>query len=116
MLTVAPGQTDPERLLELARELAGQGRYGEAVHQVVLAALSTTERAGLVRFRSGLTLQDYLRALASSRPVAWNSLKRMARVFEPVFFGNHAASREMVEQVLEDYTEGFEAIDAPHPN
>jgi hypothetical protein len=107
----APGGQPPDVYVAHARKLAAAGNYREAIAHLVLGAMSRTERAGWVRFRRGLTVRDYLRAL---KPYAGQhaAFRTMVRVFEPVSFGRREPTPAMFEQSLAGYEAGF-ATDPP---
>jgi hypothetical protein len=105
-LETAPGGQPPDVYVAQARKLAAAGHYREAIAQLVLGAMSRTERAGWVRFRRGLTVRDYLRAL---QPHAGQhaAFRAMVRVFEPVSFGRREPTSALFEQSLAGYESGF---------
>ena len=114
-LDQAPGEIPADVYLARARELAAAGRYREAVAQLLLGAMSQIERAGLIRFRRGLTYRDYLRAVRP-RNDAYDSFRAMVRVYEPIGFGRRDASRAHFETTLNGYETGFGATLAKTEN
>ena len=102
----APGDLPADIYLAQARTLADQGRFREAVVQLVFGAMSRAERAGWVRFRRGLTVRDYLRGI-QNHPAAYQGFRTMVRVFEPVTFGRREPRQEHYDQSLKGYEMGF---------
>jgi hypothetical protein len=102
----APGDFPADVYVAQALRLAEEGRYKEAVVQLVLGAMSRVERAGWVRFRRGMTVRDYLRGI-DNRPAAHQGFHSMIRVFEPVAFGRREPTRLHFDQSLKGYELGF---------
>lgn len=102
----APGDFPADVYVAQALRLAEEGRYREAVVQLVLGAMSRVERAGWVRFRRGMTVRDYLRSLYD-HPAAHQGFHSIVRVFEPVTFGRREPTREHFDQSLKGYELGF---------
>lgn len=101
-----PGELPGDVYADRARQLAREGKYREAVAQLMLGAMSFVERSGLIRFRKGLTQRDYLRAVGRRKP-SGECYKQMLRIYEPLGFGRRAAQRQHFEASLESYTAGF---------
>ncbi len=102
----APGDVPADIYVAQARMLAEQGRYREAVVQLLLGAMSQVERAGWVRFRRGMTVRDYLKAVRGHRG-AYQGLHAIVRVFEPLTFGRRAPTQDHFEKSLKGYETGF---------
>lgn len=102
----APGDFPADVYVTQALRLAEEGRYREAVVQLVLGAMSRVERAGWVRFRRGMTVRDYLRSLYE-HPAAHQGFHAIVRVFEPVTFGRREPTRAHFDQSLKGYELGF---------
>lgn len=102
----APGELPADVYITKAREFAAAGKYREAVAQLLLGAMSNIERAGLIRYRKGLTHRDYARAVRSDAKI-FKSMKAMVRVYEPLGFGRRVASQQHFEQTLSGYQAGF---------
>jgi hypothetical protein len=102
----APGNLPADVYLGQARKLAEQGRYREAVVQLLLGAMSRVERAGWVRFRQGMTVRDYLRGIHQF-PAAHQGFRSIIRVFEPLAFGRREPTLAHFEQSLQGYEAGF---------
>lgn len=104
----APGDLPADVYVARARELAQAGEYREAVAQLLLGAMSHIERAGLIHYRRGLTLRDYLRAARRAK-LQFAGMKSMVRVYEPLGFGRRDATREHFDTSLAGYEQGFRA-------
>jgi hypothetical protein len=100
-----PGDTPAEVYLAHARRLAAEGRFREAIAQLLLGAMSDIERSGLIRFRRGLTYRDYFRALRG-RPQqeAWRTI---VSIYEPICFGRRIASADHFQRSLAQFEAGF---------
>lgn len=102
----APGELPADVYITHARKLAEQGQYREAVVQLLLGAMSRVERAGWVRFRRGMTVRDYLRGI-HQHPAAYQGMRSIVRVFEPLTFGRREPTQEHFDRSLEGYESGF---------
>ncbi len=102
----APGELPADVYVACARELADRGEYREALAHLLLGAMSHIERAGLVRYRRGLTHRDYLRAVRPRRP-AFQAMRKMVKLYEPLGFGRREAARSHFEDGLASYQAGF---------
>lgn len=111
----APGELPADAYIELARRLASEGKFREAVAQLLLGAMSQIERAGWIHFRRGLTYRDYIRA-TRDHGTAHEALREIVRTYEPLGFGRRPATGEHFIKSLERYEEGFRAIPAPTAN
>lgn len=109
--TQAPGMTPADVYLKRARELAQAGRFRDAIVQLLLGAMSDIERSGLLQFRQGLTLRDYLRSVRGQDKL-FQALRQMVRVYEPVGFGRREATRKHYELTLAGYQAGFHGVEA----
>jgi|GEM_PF-6590679 len=103
----SPGEVAADVYLQQAMRLAEQGRYREALGQLILGAMSAIERQQWIRYRRGLTLHDYLRSVRS-RPAQYQGLQTVAAVYEPVEYGRRMASADLFTQALDGYRSGFE--------
>jgi len=104
----APGETPPEEFWARAQELAAGGNEKLAIRQLLLGAMSSLERQGLIRHRRGLTNRDYLWAASG---VMRESLRRIVTVFEHVFFGRRAATAEGFRACCDAYRKSFAVSD-----
>lgn len=101
-----PGDLSADEYQRRAEELAARGAYREAVGQLILGAMSRIERAGLIRFRHGLTHRDYLRALRG-RVAPQQAFRTQVAVYEPICFGRRPADEEHYRAAFEAYRAGF---------
>lgn len=101
-----PGDLPADEYLRRASELAAQEKFREAIGQLILGAMSHTERSGLIRFRRGLTHRDYLRALRG-RGAQHQALRMIVDVYEPICFGRRPAQFDHYRMSLEGYQTGF---------
>jgi hypothetical protein len=104
---IPPGDLPADEYLRRAAELAERGQYREAIGQLILGAMSRTERSGLIRFRRGLTHRDYLRALRS-RVTPHQAFKQIVSVYEPICFGRRPAQMDQYLTSLDGYKTGFQ--------
>lgn len=103
---IPPGDLPADAYLRRAAELAEKGMFREAIGQLILGAMSCTERSGLIRFRRGLTHRDYLRALRG-RAQPHQALRTIVGVYEPICFGRRPAQRDHYHTSLDGYQTGF---------
>ena len=109
-----PGDVPTHEYERRALAAAQSGDYRLALRELVLGAMSWTERAGLIRYRRGLTNRDYIRA-------AWRngdrreSLLQIVAAFERVFYGRRFADACTFEACLLEFQRSFllEINDAP---
>jgi len=107
-----PGDIPADEYLRRAQELSAQGQFGEAIAQLLLGAMSATERSGLIRFRHGLTYRDYVRALRPrSEPCA--SFRTMVAIYLPIGFGRRSAALPQFERALAAYQLAFSQVLSP---
>lgn len=105
-IDLCPGELPADVYVGRAEELAAQGRYQEAIGQLLLGAMSTTEREGLIRFRRGLTYRDYIRALRT-REHTRSAFRTLVGIYEPLRFGHREARSEHYDTCLSEYRAGF---------
>jgi hypothetical protein len=111
----SPGETEADVFLRTALQLGEQGEYRAALAQLVLGAMSTIERREWIRYRRGLTLNDYLRSVRS-RPEQLSGLRTVIGSYEPVEFGRRTATVEVFGAALDGYRQGFvEKSEARNP-
>lgn len=111
--TSPPGDVSSREYEMRARAAAQAGDFRTALRELVMGAMSWTERAGLIRYRPGLTNRDYVRAvwrMADRR----ESLLQIVGAFERVFYGRRPADAVTFEDCLGAYRRSFltEANDA----
>ncbi len=104
---IPPGDLPADEYMRRAAELAAKGLYREAIGQLILGAMSRTERGGLIRFRRGLTNRDYLRALRG-RGVQHQAFRTIVGVYEPICFGRREAQIEHYQTSFGEYQTGFQ--------
>lgn len=104
----SPGDLPADVYIAKAQELAGAGKFREAIAQLLLGGMSNLERSGLVKFRKGLTHRDYVRAIRGQKQF-FQSMRAMVRLYEPLGFGRRTPSPEHFEQALAAYQSGFRA-------
>jgi hypothetical protein len=100
----APGELDPEEYWRRALAHGENRRYKDGVRELLLGAMSTLERRGLIRFRRGLTNRDYFFAV---RGPARESFGSIASVFEHVYFGRREATADAFRDSCRAYQKSF---------
>ena len=104
-----PGELPVDVYLAEARKLAAAGQYREAIAQLLLGAMSYAERAGLIRYRRGLTQRDYLRTLRGET-AQFDAMRTMVRVYEPLGFGRRVPAEEHFEKSVSGYEQAFRNV------
>lgn len=105
-LKTPPGELAASTYESRAIQMAADGNYKAAVRELLIGGMSWIERAGLIRFRKGLTNRDYVRAV-------WKqSEKRQAYIntateFERIYFGRRDANRDTFENCLRSFQGSF---------
>ncbi len=99
-----PGETPPEQYWARAEKLQAQKDYKGAIRELLLGAMSATERRGLIRHRRGLTNRDYIWA---ARGAMRESLRTIAAAFELVYFGRRNATAESYLTCARAYRKSF---------
>ena len=102
---VAPGLVPADHYVNQARALAAKGNFSEAVAQLLLGTMSYIERGGMIRYRRGLTIRDYLRAIRNQPQ--WEGLRLIVQIYEPIGFGRRMATRQHFEQAMSGYETSF---------
>jgi hypothetical protein len=105
-LSHPPGELPSDEYQRRALALANTGNYKSAVRELVLGSMSWIERAGLIRYRKGLTNRDYIRAIWRKQSER-SSLEFIVRVFERAYFGRRSPDRSRFELCLEHYQRAF---------
>lgn len=100
----APGEVAPGEYWQRALAFGEAADYRKAVREILLAAMSTIERRGLIRFRKGLTNRDYYYAV---RGAPRESFDVIAQAFELVYFGRREASVETYHACKQAYERSF---------
>jgi len=104
--TTPPGELPSDEYMHRAMQFAEQGDHRRALRQLVLGGMSWIERAGLIRFRLGLTNRDYVRAVYR-RVEQRRQFAGIILDFERVFFGRRDATAENFEECLASYRNAF---------
>jgi hypothetical protein len=104
----APGELPADAYLAESRKLAAAGKFREAVAQLLLGAMSVIERAGLIRYRRGLTHHDYLRSVRSEQDLH-EAMRAMVLMYEPLGFGRRTPAAKHYERSLSQYETAFRA-------
>lgn len=105
-LSVPPGELAASTYETRAIKLASEGNYRSAIRELLLGSMSWIERAGMIRFRKGLTNRDYIRAVWRKEDQRF-AFGRTALQFERVNFGRREATREMFETCLQAFQGTF---------
>ena len=105
-LSHPPGELPSDEYERRALALAQTADYKSAVRELVLGSMSWIERAGLIRYRKGLTNRDYVRAIWRKQSER-SSLEHIVRVFERAYFGRRTPDRASFELCLEHYQRAF---------
>ena len=99
-----PGETPPEQYWARAEKLQAQKDYKGAIRELLLGAMSATERRGLIRHRRGLTNRDYISA---ARGAMRESLRTIVATFELIYFGRRDATAESYLACARAYGKSF---------
>ena len=106
---VAPGEIAPEEYWRRAIAHGEGGRYREAIREILLGAMSSIERRGLIRFRRGLTNRDYRLAVGGT---SRDSFAFIANAFEIVTFGRREPTLESYRHCCREFEKSFRSEDA----
>ena len=107
-----PGELAASTYESRAINLAAEGQHRLAIRELLLGSMSWIERAGLIRYRKGLTNRDYLRAVWR-RHEKRRAFLDTATQFEFVYFGRREPTVEMFEQCLNSFREAFHEEETP---
>jgi hypothetical protein len=107
-----PGELAASTYESRAINLAAAGDHRAAIRELLLGSMSWIERAGLIRYRKGLTNRDYLRCVWR-RQDKRNAFLTTATQFEYVFFGRRDPTAEMFEQCLAGFRGAFREEETP---
>ena len=107
-----PGDLAASTYESRAINLAAAGDHRAAIRELLLGSMSWIERAGLIRYRKGLTNRDYLRCVWR-RQDKRNAFLTTATQFEYVFFGRRNPTAEMFEQCLASFRGAFREEETP---
>lgn len=101
-----PGDLPCSEYERRALQHAERGDFRMALRELVLGTMSWIERAGLIRYRRGLTNRDYVRAVwrdADRRVPAQDIVKS----FELVFYGRRPADSARFDHALLAFRSSF---------
>jgi len=107
-----PGELAASTYESRAIALASDGNYRAAIRELLLGSMSWIERAGLIRYRKGLTNRDYLRAVWR-RQDKRNAYLTTASHFEFVYFGRRTPTSEMFQLCLASFRGAFHEEETP---
>lgn len=113
-VTTPPGDLAATTYEGRALQLAASGNHRAAIRELLLGSMSWIERAGMIRYRRGLTNRDYLRSLWR-RPDKRDAYAVTARHFELVYFGRRQPSQTMFELCLAEFQGAFREEEVPTP-
>lgn len=101
-----PGELAASTYESRAMQFAEQGDFASGIRELLLGSMSWIERAGLIRFRQGLTNRDYIRAVwrQEERCTAYQTT---GSEFELVYFGRRRATEEMFHRCLTAFQGAF---------
>ncbi|MEO2020069.1 MAG: DUF4129 domain-containing protein [Fuerstiella sp.] len=105
-LSVPPGELAASTYESRALQMAKVGDYCGAIRELLIGSMSWIERAGMIRYRKGLTNRDYVRAVwrEEGRRAAYGAT---ALEFERIYFGRREATREMFQDCLQSFQGSF---------
>lgn len=105
-LATPPGELAASTYESRAIQMANNGNYRTAVRELLIGGMSWIERAGLIRFRRGLTNRDYVRAVWKQQNRR-DAYEQTAREFERIYFGRRDATRDTFENCLRLFQGSF---------
>ena len=109
---VPPGELAASTYESRAIQLASDGNYRAAIRELLLGSMSWIERAGMIRYRRGLTNRDYVRSVWR-RHDKRDAYVTTAVQFEYVFFGRRTPTAEMFEACLTSFRGAFREEETP---
>lgn len=107
-----PGELAASTYESRAIQLASEGNHRAAIRELLLGSMSWIERAGMIRYRRGLTNRDYVRSVWR-RQDKRDAYLTTATQFEFVFFGRRVPSVEMFESCLSSFRGAFRDEETP---
>jgi hypothetical protein len=113
-ISAPPGELPASTYEGRARRYAADGLYHLAIRELLLGSMSWVERAGLIRYRKGLTNRDYLRSVWRKQPQR-ESLLATASSFELICFGRRTPTEEMFIQCLTGFQGAFREEETESP-
>lgn len=111
-VTTPPGEVAASTYETRAIALANEGNFRAAIRELLLGSMSWIERAGLIRYRKGLTNRDYVRTVWR-RHEKRDAFLTTASQFEYVYFGRRTPTAEMFEQCLVSFRGAFREEETP---
>ena len=111
-VTTPPGELAASTYESRAMQFASSGSYRAAIRELLLGSMSWIERAGLIRYRKGLTNRDYLRSVWRREDKREGYLTTASQ-FEYVYFGRRTPTAEMFEMCLASFQGAFREEEAP---
>ncbi len=111
-VTTPPGELAASTYESRAIQFAATGNYRAAIRELLLGSMSWIERAGLIRYRKGLTNRDYLRSVWRREDKREGYLTTASQ-FEYVYFGRRTPTAEMFEMCLTSFQGAFREEEAP---
>lgn len=105
-LSIPPGELAVSTYESRALQLAAEGNFRAAIRELLLGSMSWIERAGLIRYRKGLTNRDYVRAVWRRTPKR-DAYAETALEFERVYFGRRTATAQSFESCLHCFRGAF---------
>ncbi len=111
-VTTPPGELAACTYESRAMQFAATGNHRAAIRELLLGSMSWIERAGLIRYRKGLTNRDYLRSLWRREDKREGYLTTASQ-FEYVYFGRRTPTAEMFEMCLASFQGAFREEEAP---
>lgn len=107
-----PGELATSTYESRAVQFASAGNYRAAIRELLLGSMSWIERAGLIRYRKGLTNRDYIRSVWR-RTDKRDGYLTTASQFEFVYFGRRTPTAEMFETCLTSFQGAFSEEESP---
>ena len=111
-VTTPPGELAASTYESRAIQFAATGNYRAAIRELLLGSMSWIERAGLIRYRKGLTNRDYVRSVWR-RTDKREGYLATAIPFELVYFGRRNPTAEMFALCLTSFQGAFHEEEAP---
>ena len=111
-VTTPPGELAVSTYESRAIQFASTGNYRAGIRELLLGSMSWIERAGLIRYRKGLTNRDYLRSVWRREDKRAGYLAT-ALQFELVYFGRRSPTAEMFDLCLTSFQGAFREEEAP---
>ncbi|MEY3459270.1 MAG: hypothetical protein RL215_2427 [Planctomycetota bacterium] len=113
-IAAPPGELPASTYEGRARRYAADGNFQLAIRELLLGSMSWVERAGLIRYRKGLTNRDYLRSVWRKQPQR-ESLLATASSFELIWFGRRTPTEEMFIHCLTGFQGAFREEETESP-